>query len=287
MTLAGQNGAVARQALAGSKGQFTFPGLPAGIFKVTVSYAGLKSFYSAEITVGAGEKRELPAITLPVLATHTNVHVVATQDQIATAQVKFAEQQRVLGIVPNFYSSYIWDAAPLTPKLKFGLALRSTTDPVEFMIAAGVAGVEQAHNTFPGYGKGPEGYFKRYGGAYADNVVGRMIGSALLPTLLHQDPRYFYKGSGSVTSRALYAISATVITKGDNGRWEPNYSHVVGNFAAAGVSNLYRASEDRSASLTLRNGLIITGSNAAGNLVREFLLRKLTSQVPKYANGKP
>ena len=201
--------------------------------------------------------------------------------------VKAAEQQRVFGILPNFYSSYIWDAAPMTTKQKFGLALRSTTDPVAFMIAGGVAGVEHWHNTFPGYGRGTEGYLKRYGAAYADNMVGRMVGSAILPSLLHQDPRYFYKGSGSITSRALYAIAQTVICRGDDGHSEPNYSHVLGNFAAAGISNLYRAPEDRSASLTIRNAFIITGSNAIGNLLREFILRKTTPEVPDYAQGKP
>jgi hypothetical protein len=155
------------------------------------------------------------------------------------------------------------------------------------MVAGGVAGVEQWHNTFPGYGRGTEGYLKRYGAAYADNAIGRMVGSAILPSLLHQDPRYFYKGSGSVSSRAWYAISQTVISRGDNGRSQPNYSHVFGNFAAAGISNLYRAPQDRSASLTIRNAFIITGSNAIGNLVREFLLRKLTPKLPDEAQGKP
>jgi hypothetical protein len=109
----------------------------------------------------------------------------------------------------------------------------------------------------------------------------------MLPSIFHQDPRYFYKGSGSITSRTLYAISQTVVCRGDDGRSEPNYSHVLGNFAAAGISNLYRSPEDRSASLTIRNGFIITGSNAVGNLVREFILRKLTPKVPDYARGKP
>ena len=225
--------------------------------------------------------------SLPIATANTDVRVFASRDEVAAAQVQLAEKQRVLGILPNFYSSYIWDAAPLTPKLKFNLALRSTTDPVTFLITGGLAGVEQAHNTFPGYGGGPEGYAKRYGAAYADNVVGRMIGSAILPSVFRQDPRYFYKGTGSITSRALYAIGATVIARGDNGHSEPNYSHVLGNFAAAGISNLYRSPADRSATLTLRNGLIITGSNAVANLVREFLLRKITSQVPAYEQGKP
>jgi Carboxypeptidase regulatory-like domain len=287
VALSGQNGTEERVVLADDQGKFTVADLPPGTFRITIAAAGFKTFTFDQIVLAPSEKRELPAITLSVAGTSADVEVVATQEEVAQAQVHAAEKQRVLGIVPNFYSSYIWNAAPMTPKLKFGLALRSVTDPVEFMTAGALAGVEQWHNTFPGYGSGSEGYLKRYGAAYADIVVGRMIGSAVLPSLLHQDPRYFYKGSGTITSRALYAIKQTVICRGDDGHSEPNYSHVLGNFAAAGISNLYRAPGDRSASLTFRNGFIITGGNAIGNLVREFLLRKITSKVPAYDQGKP
>jgi hypothetical protein len=212
---------------------------------------------------------------------------VATHADVAQAQVEAQEKQRVFKVIPNFYSSYIWNAAPMTPKQKFGLALRSTTDPVAFAVTAGVAGVEQWHNTFPGYGGGTDGYLKRYGATYADNMIGRMIGSAALPSLLHQDPRYFYRGNGSIKSRAWYAVSQAFVCRGDDGGTEPNYSHIVGVFAAAGISNLYRAPADRSASLTVRNSFIILGGSAATNLVREFLLRKITSNVPDFAQGKP
>ena len=163
----------------------------------------------------------------------------------------------------------------MTPKLKFKLALRATTDPVSFLAAAILAGVEQKHNTFPGYGQGSEGYAKRFGAAYADALVSKMVSRAILPTVLHQDPRYFYRGSGSVRSRIFYALRAAVITRGDNGRMQPNYSQVLGNFAASGISNLYRAPGDRTASLTFRNGLIMTASGAVENLLREFFSRKL------------
>jgi hypothetical protein len=175
----------------------------------------------------------------------------------------------------------------MTTKLKFKLALRTATDPFTFVVVAGVAGVEQAHKTFPGYGQGLEGYAKRYGASYADTVAGRMFGSAIFPAILHQDPRYFYKGSGTIRSRLLYALVSTVVCRGDNGRLEPNYSHVLGSFAAAGLSNVYRTPQDRQASLTFRNGLIITGSGAVVNILREFFSRKLTSSVPAFPNGKP
>ena len=197
------------------------------------------------------------------------------------------EQQRIFGLLPNYYTSYIWDAAPITAKIKFKLALRTAIDPVTFILVGAVAGAEQQHKTFPGYGQEAQGYVKRYGASYADTVAGRMLGSAIFPALFHQDPRYFYQGSGTVRSRLLHALTSTVVARGDNGQLQPNYSHVLGTFAAAGLSNVYRTSQDRQASLTFRNGLIITGSSAVANVMREFLSRKLTPSVPAFANGKP
>jgi hypothetical protein len=270
-----------------SNGRFSFPRVAPGKYRLRAMSNGLGTYQSDELALAGGENRDLQQVRLPMASTSANVEVFATQHQVAEAQVHLEEKQRVLGIVPNFYSSYIWNAAPLTPRLKTGLALRSILDPVAFVSAAGLAGVEQYHNTFPGYGRGAEGYGKRYGAAYADGAIDRLLGSAVFPSLFHQDPRYFYKGNGSARSRALYAIEATVITRGDNGRSQPNYSHILGNFAAAGASNIYRSPQDRSASLTFRNGLIITGSNAATNLLREFLLRKLTRNVPVSSQPNP
>ena len=246
----------------------------------------MKSFVSSDIVLRAQERRELPQISLAVAGATTEVDVVVTQTDLAEEQLKAAEHQRVLGVLPNFYSSYIWDAAPLNAKQKFDLALHSITDPVEFLGTGIVAGAEQANNTFSGYGQGAEGYAKRYGAAYADDAIGRTLGSAVLPSLLHQDPRYFYRGSGSVRSRMFYAISRAVVTRGDNGRVEPNYSSVLGSFAAGGIANLYYPAGDRGVGLTLGDALVGTAGHAVDNLIREFLLRKLTSKVPAYENGK-
>lgn len=283
--LAGPDNATDREVTADSSGAFTFSELVPGTYRLQISEVGLDRPVTAEVVLGAGERRELPIVGTRILT--TTVHVVASPDEVAQAQVEAQETQRVLGFVPNYYSSYIWDAAPMTPKLKFKLALRATTDPISFLAAAGLAGVEQKRKMFPGYGQGSEGYAKRFGAAYADVFIGKMVSRAILPTLLHQDPRYFYRGSGSVRSRIFYALSAAVITRGDDGRMQPNYSQVLGNFAAAGISNLYRAPGDRTASLTFRNGLIMTASGAVENLLREFFSRKLTSNVPSFANGKP
>ena len=286
VTLAAPNGVQERSQLSGSNGEFAFGELSAGTYRLTIASPGMKSFVSSDIVLRAQERRELPQISLAVAGATTEVDVVVTQTDLAEEQLKAAEHQRVLGVLPNFYSSYIWDAAPLSSKQKFDLALHSITDPIEFLGTGIVAGAEQANNTFSGYGQGAEGYAKRYGAAYADDAIGRTLGSAVLPSLLHQDPRYFYRGSGSVRSRMFYAISRAVVTRGDNGRVEPNYSSVLGSFAAGGIANLYYPAGDRGVGLTLGDALVGTAGHAVDNLIREFLLRKLTSKVPAYENGK-
>jgi hypothetical protein len=147
--------------------------------------------------------------------------------------------------------------------------------------------VQQAQNHFSGYGQGAEGYAKRYGASYADLVTNTFIGGAILPSLLKQDPRYFYKGTGSVKSRALYAIANAVICKGDNGKWQANYSAILGSIAAGGISNLYYPANDRGAGLTFENAAIGIGATAAANLLQEFVIRKLTPRLPNTAPSNP
>jgi hypothetical protein len=268
--------------LSGANGNFSFDGLPAGNFKLTIASPGMDPFVLPVIVLGVGERRELPTISMTIAGSTTEVRVTVTQTELAEEQVKAAEQQRVLGVLPNFYSSYLWDAAPLNSRQKFDLAFHSIADPVEFLATGVIAGAEQATNTFRGYGQGATGYAKRYGAAYADDVLGRMIGSAVLPSLIHQDPRYFYRGSGSVRSRAFYAISRAIVTRGDDGRTEPNYSRLFGSFAAGGLANLYYPRANRGLSLTLGDGAVSIAGHAADNLIREFLLRRLTPSVPSY-----
>jgi hypothetical protein len=225
---------------------------------------------------------------LAVATAVTDVEVGLSQIEVAQEQIEVQEKQRVLGFIPNFYVSYVPNAVPLTSKQKFGLAWKMTVDPVSFVLVGGVAGVEQAQNDFSGYGQGAEGYAKRYGAAYADFVAGTFIGGAILPSLLKQDPRYFYKGSGSRRSRILYAIANSVICKGDNGRWQANYSNILGDLAAGGISNLYYPAKDRKgAGLTFEIGLIGIGSTAAFNLFQEFFLRKVTRHVPNQNSTNP
>jgi hypothetical protein len=150
------------------------------------------------------------------------------------------------------------------------------------VIVGGAAGVEQAQDHFKQYGQGSEGYAKRFGAGYADTVSGTFIGGAILPALLKQDPRYFYKGTGSMGSRALYAIANAIICKGDNRRWQANYSNILGSLAAGGISNLYYPANDRNGvGLTFENAGIGIMSTAVGNLFQEFVIKKLTPKTPK------
>jgi hypothetical protein len=170
---------------------------------------------------------------------------------------------------------------------KLQLGFRSVFDPVSFLGVAAIAGAEQYENVFPAYGSGIKGYGKRYGAALATHVSADLLSRAVYPAIFHQDPRYFYKGNGSIGSRALYAISAAVMTRDDDGRWRPNYSNVLGNFSAGAISNLYYPSSDRGASLVFLNGLADTGGDAAANLVREFILKRFTSHVPRGPKVQP
>ena len=283
---AAQDNETPKTATVNEQGKFTISGLEPGRYTVSITLPGRSPQVATELTLGTREERELPIVTERNPHSTTTVQVNADLTQVATAQVHLQEQQRILGVVPNFYTSYIWDSAPLTPKLKFQLALRAEIDPIEFVTDAGVAGAEQYNDTFPGYGGGWQGYGKRFGSAYADSAIGALLGRALLPTIFHQDPRYFFRGTGSTRSRVLYALVQEVVTRGDNGETQPNYSHVMGNFMTAGISNVYRAPSDRTFSLTMRDALIVTAGDAVGNVLREFISRPFTSNVPKFANGK-
>jgi hypothetical protein len=286
VVLADTSGSVMRTAQSGGDGQFAFAGLPAENYTITVNGTGMSSFTSPRIPLHAGEVYIEPPVTLAVSGGSTSVTVNGNKEELAEEQVHIAVQQRVGGIIPNFFSSYDWHAPPMQAKQKFQLTIRTLVDPVSFLTVAAIAGAEQYQNTFPAYGGGIEGYGKRYGAALANHVSADMFSRAIYPSIFRQDPRYFYMGRGSVRSRALYAISAAVMTRTDDGRWRPNYSNVLGNFTAASISNLYYPEADRGASLVLFNGLADTAGDAAGNLIREFVLKKITTHVPKGDVGR-
>src|SRR5690348_13289163 len=210
VTLTREDQSSKREVTSGDDGQFSFDNLASGPFQLTIAAPGFASRTSACI-LKRGEASIVPPISLILAAATTQVRVGLTQAEIAEVQIQAEEAQRVLGFIPNFYVSYVPDAVPLSSKQKFQLAWRSLFDPVTFGVTAAVAGLEQQANVFSGYGNGPEGYAKRFGAAYTDRATSTFIGSAVLPSLLKQDPRYFYKGTGSTRSRMAYAIKNAVI----------------------------------------------------------------------------
>jgi hypothetical protein len=275
VTLTREDQSPKQEVTSGDDGQFSFDNLASGPFHLTIAAPGFAAQTSSGV-LQPGEASIVPPISLILAAATTQVRVGLTPTEIAEVQIQTEEAQRVLGFIPNFYVSYVPDAVPLSSKQKFQLAWRSMFDPVTFGVTAAVAGLEQQANVFSGYGNGPEGYAKRFGAAYTDRATSTLIGSAVLPSLLKQDPRYFYKGTGSTRSRLLYAIKNAVICKGDNGRWQPNYSYILGDFASSGLSNLYYPSQDRGIGLTFSNAFIGIGGTAAANILQEFVIRKLT-----------
>ena len=287
VTLMGPSPSDTRTAMSDRDGHFAFTGLPPGTYGITVTGAGMSTFTSNEIPLQAGEVRMMPKSTLSVSGGVTSVTVEGNKEELAEEQVHIALQQRIGGVIPNFYSSYDWNAPPMQTKQKFKLSIRSIVDPVSLLIVAGIAGAEQYHNIFPAYGGGIEGYGKRYGAALANHASSTLLCRAVYPSIFRQDPRYFYKGKGSVGSRSLYAMSAAVMTRSDDGRWMLNYSNVLGNFSAGAISTLYYPEENRGASLVFLNGLVDTGADAVENLIREFLLKGITTHVPKVAHGQP
>jgi len=276
-----------QEVLSGDNGQFSFSKVPPGSFGLMITSVGFVTQRTSG-TLEPGQTVIIPAIMLAVAGAVTEVQVGLSSVEVAQAQVKEQEKQRVLGFIPNFYVSYLPNAAPLTTKLKFELAWRSSVDPVTFLGVAALAGMTHAANQFDDYGQGAQGYAKRFSALYVDDFVGTFIGSAMLPSLLKQDPRYFYQGTGSVQSRLLHAVSNSVICRGDNGRLQPNYSSIFGSLAAGGISYLYYPSSERSGpALFFTNAAIKAGENSIAGIFQEFVIPRFTPRYRRRHQNKP
>jgi hypothetical protein len=276
VTLTAPDGLTIKESFTGTDGSFTLHNIPPGTYTLAVSLQGFAPA-STSVTLNSGQSATLTPIALKMTPLTTSVNVVATQQDIADAQLHFEEQQRLIGIFPNFFVTYDPNAAPLTAKQKFSLALRSAADPGNLMLVGTVAGVQQAANSFRGYGQGAAGYGRRYGADLGNLVSGTFVSQAILPSLFHQDPRYFYKGTGSTSSRVRYALLSVFICRGDNGHSQPAFSTILGDMSAGAISNLYYAPSDRKgAALTLTNGLLGIAGDAMNNVFQEFFLKKLT-----------
>jgi hypothetical protein len=279
--------AASQEILTGEDGQFSFFNVAPGTFQLSITLPGFAAKTSSGV-LQPGNNYSVPQITLLLAASTAEVQVLPSRVEVAEDQIKTEEKQRVLGVIPNFYVSYDHHAAPLTSRQKFELAWKTVIDPVNFGITGVIAGIQQADNDFSGYGQGAAGYGRRYGAAYGDLLTSTYIGSAILPSLLKQDPRYFYKGTGTVRARILYAVANAVICKGDNGNWQPNYSSILGSLASGGISNLYYPAKNRDgAELTFENALIGIGATAAANILQEFFIKKFTPSAANHESSKP
>ena len=269
-------------------GQFSFSNVAPGPFNLTISSPDLAS-HEFSGTIQSGEDYVTPLFMLVIPTQVTEVHVGGlNQEELADVQIKEQEKQRVLGVIPNFYVSYEPNAAPLTAKHKFELAWKSASDPITLIGVGVLAGIDQAGDRWSAYGQGAQGYAKRYGASYANVFAATFIGGAVMPSILKQDPRYFYKGSGSKRSRILYAVASSVKCKGDNGHWQPNYSNVIGSFAGAGLGALYLPANDRRGSgFVVSSALIRLGETSLAGVLQEFVFSKVTPNCPRRSASEP
>lgn len=263
---------------ASDNASFEFDGVKPGIpYHLAVQAKGFADWRSDALKLASSEFHFVTDIRLQLLGEATSITVTASSpEEIATQQVQIEEQQRVLGFIPNFYVVYdAKNAVPLTTKLKFQMAYRVSIDPVSFFGAAFLGAIDQAADN-PNYPQGWGGYGERVGSIYADGFTDIMFGGAILPSLLHQDPRYFYQGTGTVKSRALHAMSNPFICRGDNGKLQPNYSSIGGDLISSALSNVYYPPSNRGAAFTFEGVAIATAERTVSSLIQEFVIRKLT-----------
>lgn len=262
--------------VASDSGAFQFKGLkPGDPYHITVGAKGFDSWKSPTVTLDPGQYLLLQDIRLKLPASVTSVTVYGSQEQIATQQVVIEEHQRVFGIFPNFYVTYDPEPVPLTTKLKFRLAYKADTDVMTFVGVAFMATIYQAGD-IPNYGQGWDAFGKRVAAGYTDTTTDIFIGGAILPWVLHQDPRYFYQGTGTTKSRVRHAMFSPFVCKGDNGKTQPNYSSLGGDLASGAISNFYYPESNRGAGLVFQGFLVTTGVRMVNGLIQEFVLRKLT-----------
>jgi hypothetical protein len=197
--------------------------------------------------------------------------IPAPSPVVAPPPAEIQKSGRIFGVLPNFLT--VDDPAeimPITAKQKFSLAARGNFDPFEFVVMGVLAAESQAANDDAPYGQGASGFGKRYGAAFADQTIGNLLVGGVLPSVLHQDPRYFRLGRGSFWHRSAHAVSRIFVTRGDSGRSEVNFSEILGSGMAAGISNLYKPADDR----TLGNNISTWGTQMAvdtfGNFMKEF-----------------
>ena len=275
-----------RTIVATENGMFEFQDVtPSITYQLIISAKDFGDWTSTPITLNPDQFKIVSGIELRIATESTTVDVHYDPVEVATEQFKAEETQRVFGVIPNFYVSYDSVPAPLTATMKFKLALKVSTDPITAAGVLVVASAKQAGDT-PNYGQGWAAYGKRLGVTAADGFSDIMIGGAILPSLLHQDPRYFYQGTGTTGSRVRHAMFSPFVARGDNGKWQPNYSSIGGDLAASALANLYYPRSDRGAGMVFGNFAIGTAERIGANLAQEFLLGRFTRRGGRLKGGE-
>jgi Carboxypeptidase regulatory-like domain len=274
-----------RTAITDQAGEFHFFAVEPGDYKITIAAAGFAVWTKANVAAGSGDNPPSLSAVLQVATASSSVNVTLPPHELAAEQLKDEEKQRLLAVLPDFFVSYDPNAAPLTAAQKFQLGWKTIVDPVSLLGTGISAGIQQARNNNPEFGQGTEGYAKRFGALYANRVSRVIIGRVVMQSIFHQDPRYFYKGTGSIRSRALYALGTAFLAKGDNGTWQFDYSDVLGGIASHELSTLYYPSTSRPVRQLADDVLLGFAGRAENHLFHEFVLRHFTTHVPKIAAG--
>lgn len=269
-----------REVTADDSAAFKFDSLTPGIpYEIKIDVKGFSPWTSQSIVLEPSQFLFLNDIRLKMEAEATSITVYGSTEQIAVEQVRLEEQQRVLGIIPNFYAVY--DSAntvPLTTKLKFKLAMKVSTDPVTIMGVGLMAGINQAANR-PDYVQGAKGYGQRFGAEAANGFSDILLGGAILPSLLHQDPRYFYQGTGGTRSRLEHAMASPFICRGDNGNRQINFSSIGGDMGAAALSMTYLPDSNRGIGTVFGQFGIGTGERVVAAILQEFIIPRFTPSL--------
>jgi hypothetical protein len=213
---------------------------------------------AASSAVDQPDTAERPAAVTP------NGHAILPGEPGST------QDKRIAGILPNYRTAdNTIPFAPLTVGQKWKIATKDTFDYPSYVLAAAFAGISQLDNSNPEFGQGLKGYAKRYAAGIADQDLGNFMTEAIYPTLLHEDPRYFRKVTGSVKSRLAWSVERIVVTKTDSGGSQFNFSEWVGNGTVAAIGNVYYSGE-RGFGSTMQRMFTQVGTDAISDVLKEF-----------------
>jgi len=191
-------------------------------------------------------------------------------EPVNVANPDFVQDKHAFGVLPNYRTAEgDQPYSPISAKRKFKIATDDTIDGPSFLLAGVFAGLGQWQNNNPSFGQGVKGYFHRYATGLADQDVGNYLTEAVLPTVFHQDPRYFRRGHGSVMGRVGWAVSRTVVARNDSGKWMFNASEFLGNGMTAALGNAYYPDE-RGFGDTMQRMFTFIGTDAISQVLKEF-----------------